>query len=137
MREYKLRMAQYGISREAYNELLAFCRQYPEKKAKAAAIAGVSAQRLTGMPGGGGTSDPVARAAIRRERLLEECGMIEEAARQAQDGAYFDAIMLNCCHRVRYELIDPTILPTAKRNAFFRARREFFWLLWKKRSGEE
>lgn len=125
-----------SISRYAYAELRAFCRQYEEKKAKAAALADVSAPVLTGMPRTGGVSDPVSRAVERRETLLRDCAMIERAASVPSGGAFYQALMLNCCRGVGYLYIDPTILPTANRNAFFQARREFFQALHRIRNDE-
>ncbi len=126
----------HSISRYAYAELRAFCRQYGEKKSRAAALAGVSSPILTGMPHGSDISDPVTRAVERRERLLADCAMIERAAELAGGGGFYHALILNCCHGIGYLYMDPTILPTANRNAFFKARREFYWLLHQIRSGE-
>ena len=126
----------HSISRYAYAELRAFCRQYGEKKSRAAALAGVSSPILTGMPHGSDISDPVTRAVERRERLLADCAMIERAAELAGGGGFYHALILNCCHGIGYLYMDPTILPTANRNAFFRARREFYWLLHQIRNGE-
>ena len=109
----------HTISRYAYAELRAFCRQYGEKKSRAAALAGVSSPILTGMPHGSDISDPVTRAAERRERLLADCAMIERAAELAGGGGFYHALILNCCHGIGYLYMDPAILPTANRNAFF------------------
>jgi hypothetical protein len=43
--------------------------------------------------------------------------------------------MLNCCHGIGYELLDPAVLPNSNRNAFFRTRREFFFRLHQERYG--
>ena len=120
----------HSISRYAYAELRAFCRQYGEKKSKAAALADVSSPALTGMPHAPAVSDPVTRAVERREKLLRDCAMIERAASAPSGGAYYHALILNCCHGVGYVYLDPSILPSSKRSAFFMARREFFWTLW-------
>lgn len=126
----------HSISRYAYAELRAFCRQYGEKKSKAAALAGVSSPALTGMPHATGISDPVSRAVERRERLLRDCNMIERAASIPSEGAWYHALILNCCHGIGYLYIEPAVLPTTNRNDFFRARREFFWALHQLRDGE-
>ena len=124
------------ISRFAYAELRAFCRQYGEKRAKAAALAGISSPPMTGVSHGTAIGDPVTRAVERREALLRDCAMIERAAELAGGGGFYHALILNCCHGIGYHYMDPTILPTANRNAFFRARREFYWLLHQIRNGE-
>lgn len=130
------RTALHGISRDAYAELRAFCRQYAEKKAKAAALAGVSSPALSGMPHAAGKSDPVGRAVERRERLLADCAMIERAASVPANGRFYSALILNCCHGIGYVYLDPAILPTSKRTAFFLARKEFFWTLWSIKNGD-
>lgn len=124
------------ISRFAYAELRAFCRQYGEKKSIAAALAGVSSPALTGMPHAPAVSDPVTRAVERREKLLRDCNMIERAASIPSEGAWYHALILNCCHGIGYLYIEPAVLPTSNRNDFFRARREFFWALHQLRDGE-
>ena len=120
----------HGISRFAYAELRAFCRQYGEKKARAAALAGISSPPMTEVAHGSGISSPVTRAVERREALLRDCAMIERAASVPSGGAYYHALILNCCHGVGYVYLDPSIFPSSKRSAFFVARREFFWTLW-------
>lgn len=135
MREYRLKMDGYGISKNAYDELKAFCRQYGEKKTRAAALAGVSGATITGMPKGSRIGNPVARAAEQRERLLADCEQIERAALLACGGKFYGALILNCCHNVAASDIDPEVLPTSNRSAFFSARRAFFWTLHQIRQG--
>lgn len=141
MREYRINMSVWGISRWAYEELRAFCRQYPEKKAEADALLGVRSSFHvveykdgdktlgTVMPKGNMTSNPVEDTIMKRLRLLEDCDLIDRVARETDGGDWYDALILNCCHGKGYEYIDPAILPTSKRNAFFQARREFFYRL--------
>lgn len=145
MRENRVNLTRYGISRFAYQELKAFCRQYPEKKAEAAALLGIRStdhvveytvgegkkrQTLwTVLPRGNSTSNPVEDTIMKRLRLLEDCDMIDRVAADTDGGNWAEALILNCCYGKGYELIDPAILPTSRRNAFFQARREFFWRL--------
>ena len=143
MREYRINMSTWGISRWAYEELRAFCRQYPEKKAEANALLGVKSschvveytvgegdkrQTLgTVMPRGNTTSNPVEDTIMKRLRLLEDCDLIDRVAAEVDGGDWKEALILNCCYGKGYVYIDPAILPTSKRNAFFQARREFFF----------
>lgn len=126
-------MTAWGISKWAYEELRALCRQYPEKKAEAAALAGTSAVRYGDAPRGSGVGDPTAKAALKRIRLLKDCQLIEQVARSVDGGRWYDALLLNCCYGRGYEYLDPSILPTSNRSAYFRARREFFFLLYQAR----
>ena len=129
MRENRVNLTRYGISRYAYQELKAFCRQYPEKKAMAEACIMPGASERIGS-GGGLPGDPVSRAAAARERYLRDTDTIDHAARDTGGGQWARALVLNACYGVGYEYLDPAILPSSNRNAFFQARREFFWRLY-------
>lgn len=85
---------EWSISWEEYKELSYFCLQYHRKKAEAARLLTI---RISTPPvptdskgngvmlphGKGGISDPVAATAVKRERLLKDCDMIDKAARLA------------------------------------------------------
>ena len=142
MRERRINLSHWGISRWAYEELKAFCRQYPEKMAKANALLGIrGGSRLeehhlsngtviyAAMPHGNGVSDPVADAAAKRAPLLADCDLIDRVAAATAGGKWASALVLNCCHGVGYENLDPAVLPNSSRTAFFQARREFFFRL--------
>ena len=90
MREYRINVSMWGISRWAYEELKAFCRQYPEKKAEANALLGVRSTchveeykdrkgNVLGavLPRGNATSNPVEDVVMKRLRLLEDCNLID------------------------------------------------------------
>lgn len=132
-----------GISRFEFDELYAFCRQYPEKKRKAALLLGprgacsVTAYRdATGkmlgalLPRGNGKSNPVETAAIKRIRLLADCDMIERAARETDGGRWYNMLIRHLCYGEGYEALRVRMpaadVPTFNRNAFFKAKREFF-----------
>lgn len=150
MREYRINMSMWGISRWAYEELRAYCRQYPEKKAEAAALLGIRSgchlveytegvgkdKQICGtmMPRGNGVSNPVEDTVMKRLRLLADCELIDRVAAETDGGGWKDALILNCCHGMGYEYIDPAILPNSNRNAFFQARREFFFRLYEARN---
>ena len=123
---------QIGISVDRYRELLHFCRQYPEWKTEANSMVGVRAIKMDGMPHGSGTSDPVAVAAEKRERLLAKIDIVDECAKAIGEGAWFAAIIQNVCIGRPYEQMDRALMPTSDKNAYFRRRREFFELLNKK-----
>lgn len=142
MREYRINMSMWGISKWAYEELRAFCRQYPEKKAEANALLGVKSSchvveyleadgQMAGtvMPRGNTTSNPVEETILKRLRLLEDCDLIDRVAAEVDGGEWKEALILNVCYGKGYEYIDQAILPNSKRNAFFQARREFFYRL--------
>lgn len=136
MRDYRIRFGPYEIDKNEYDELKAFCRQYPKKKARAAALADVSSPVLSGMPHGTGISDPVGRAVEKRERLLRDCELIERIAAEVDGGRFAKALLLNCCYGIGYTYLGTAILPTSKKSGFFTARREFFWKLKNEKIGE-
>ena len=77
---------QIGISKDRYQELLHYCRQYPEWKTEANSLLGIRAVKMDGQPHGSGKSDPVAMAAERRDRLLSKIKLVDDCAREIADG---------------------------------------------------
>jgi hypothetical protein len=139
MRQRPLKMDAWGISFDAYKELYHFCQQYSEKKRRADDLLTLpgSALRVERMPGsdegcimprGGGVSDPVVEVAMRREALLADCKMIEQAAIEA-DGELYPYILRAVTTRDGARAVRA---PCGER--YFRnVRKKFFYLLWCKR----
>lgn len=125
---------QIGISQDRYQELLHFCRQYPEWKKEAASMLGIRAVKMDGLPHGSGKSDPVHLAAERRERLIEKIAIVDECARAIEGGEWYAAIIQNVCIGKSYQQMDRALMPTSDANAFFKRRREFFDILNKKKT---
>ena len=123
-----------GISADRYRELLHYCRQYPEWKAEANSLLGIRAIKMDGQPHGSTTSDPVAQAAERRERLMEKIELVDKCAREIGGGEWYAAIIQNVCIGRPYEQMDRALMPTSERNAFFKKRREFFDVLDKRKA---
>ena len=123
---------QIGISVDRYRELLHFCRQYPEWKTEANSLLGLRAVKMDGQPHGSGTSDPVAMAAEKRERLLAKIQIVDECAKIPGNGDWYAAIIQNVCIGRSYEKMDRALMPTSDKNSYFRMRREFFELLNKR-----
>lgn len=128
MRTYRPDYELCGISKYRYDELKAFCRQYGEKKAEADALLSVGSPKISGMPHGSGTGDPVAKAVERRERLIADVEIIEKCAKSVDNGRFYSAIIKNVCLGTAYKFLMPC-LPTFYRSAFYIARRAFFVLL--------
>lgn len=129
MRERKPDWNEYGISRQRYNELRAYCLQYPEWISEASSLAGVGAQQYGEHIRGSEHTSVVVRAAERREELLDKINLIEGLASAVEGGRWYAALIQNCCMGKPLSCIDPTILPTSFRNPFYIARRKFFILL--------
>lgn len=120
---------QIGISKDRYQELLHYCRQYPEWKTEANSLLGIKAVKMDGQPHGSGKSDPVAMAAERRDRLLNKIQLVDDCAREIGGGEWYAAIIQNVCIGRPYEQMDRALMPTSEKNAFFKIRRMFFDLL--------
>lgn len=120
---------QIGISKARYLELLHFCRQYDDWRREANSLLGISAIRMDGLPHGTGKSDPVARAAERRERLLAKMAIVEGCAKSPGSGEWCKALIDNVCRKVPYKDLKKEQLPTSDANTFYRRRREFFDML--------
>ena len=137
-----MKMDRWGISFNAYMELYHFCQQYTEKKRAADEMIGPGSSMPEAIPvrkndrgetieaaflprGSGVLGDTVSSTVEKRERLLDDVRLIEEASR----------------------LTDPELAPyilqavTTKRNIrsiaapcgyhqFLEARRKFFRILW-------
>lgn len=120
---------QIGISKDRYQELLHYCRQYPEWKTEANSLLGIKAVKMDGQPHGSGKSDPVAMVAERRDRLLNKIQLVDDCAREIGGGEWYAAIIQNVCIGRPYEQMDRALMPTSEKNAFFKIRRAFFDLL--------
>ena len=137
MRRYVPNWEQYGIDRERYLELLHMCRQYPLWKQKLSDLIGIQAIKMDSQPHGSGTGDPVAALAEKRDRFTKKVDLIESCAQSVGDGSWARALILNICYGQGYSLIDPVIMPTANRNAFFNGRKEFFIILNEKTDSKD
>ena len=125
MRDYPLSLDRYGISRELYNELKWFCRQYPDKIAEISAIrGGFNNFDQDGMPRGSDTSNPTQQRALRALALRDDIEAIEQSA-IAADADLYQQIINNVGRGIRYE---EQAVPCGI-NQFYKARRAFFWRL--------
>jgi len=144
-----IKLDEWDISWEEYKELTYFCLQYDRKKRDAAALLTIKLSTPTPatyhkggkefgtfLPHGSGrTSDPVAATAAKRERLLADVRMIEQAAREAgrlRDGYNISAALLKAVTTrggVQAAMSNPNICPPCGKNEFYAARRKFFWIL--------
>jgi hypothetical protein len=142
MGNYALKLTEYGLSKEEYEELKWFCRQYPRKKQMLSYLLNPAHQigieeykdehgRLCGtaMPRGNKTSDPTLAAVSKREALLKDCQIIEQAA-IATDSTLYQQLMRNVTMCETYERINPA----CGRRQFFETRRKFFFVLWSLRN---
>lgn len=149
-----IKLTEWGISWEEYKELTYFCLQYERKKAEAAALLTIrlstpvptiyhkaGKEYGTFMPhGSGATGDPVAVTAAKREKLLADVHMIEQAAiiaGELEGGAnIYPALLKAVTTRggVQAVMTNPSTRPPCGKNELYAARRRFFWVLREMRS---
>lgn len=128
MRRYVPDYSDAGISRERYQELLHFARQYPEWTAKAEECLGPTAVRLSadGSSHGSGVSDPTLQAVVRRERYEAKRSMVDKAAIAAGGEEWHTTLILNVCYGRPLWQLDQAAMPTSDRNSYYRVRKRFF-----------
>lgn len=93
----------YGISRNRYKELKAFCMQYDEKKSKIRY--GLSSVQADGVPGSNYKESPVEKQAVQNSTYLQDVRMIEEAAIRADPGVW-KYILKSATLGLSYEYIE-------------------------------
>ena len=129
MRSYVLRLDGHGISREQFNELVWFCRQYPQKVKELKAIRdGVTVSGCTGMPRGNTVGDPTSLRAMRAMRLAQDVEDVEQAALEA-DAVLYRYVLKSVTQRVPYDRLG---VPCGA-NQFYAARQRFFIALARRR----
>ena len=114
-RKYSVRMGAFDIGKWEFQEVEALARRYRANKRRADVLEKCKSPGVHGE----------AYAAMRWE-----CAIVERAFADTADGEWTKALEQACCDGAAYEDIDPAIMPTSNRNAFFAARREFYWRLW-------
>lgn len=145
MRKRPLKMDRWGISFNAYMELYHFCQQYAEKKRAADALIGpgssmpeaVTVRRnergetieAAFLPRGRvAPGDTVSRTVEKRERLLGDVRLIEEAARLADPQLAPYILQAVTTRRDIRSIAAP-----CGYHQFLDARRRFFRILWEMR----
>lgn len=144
---------EWGISWERYRELVMFCLQYDQKKRDAAALLTLRLSTPTPatyhkggkeygtfLPHGyGQISDPVAATAAKRDRLLGDVRLIEQAVAATVEGerVLYAALLRAVTTRSGMQALyaNPDTRPPMGERQFKRLRRKFFWILSELKDG--
>ena len=154
-----LKLDAWGISWEEYKELTYFCLQYEQKKRDAAAMLTIRTATPaptmyhkggkvfgTFLPHGNSVGDPVVATAAKRDRLLTDIRMIEQAARGASDAArelykfkvdpryIIRAVTQRSGVQALYA--NPDTRPPMGERQFYTVRRIFYWILHEMKNGD-
>lgn len=123
-----MRLSDYNISREKYNELKYFCMQYGEKKQEIQRSKGLKAIVNDGLPRGSETGNPTENTAVRNVMLQADLDMITDTIKEA-DAEIYPWLFKNITEGIPYEWMD---VPKGRKQ-FYESRRYFFYLLAQKR----
>ena len=119
----------YGISKNRYAELKAFCLQHEEKKSKIKY--GISAAQYDGQPKAHNTGSQTERQAMDNVIYMKDCAMIEEAAIRANPGIW-RYIVKSVTLGLSYEFIEydneQGKIPMCRRD-FYGTRKKFYAIL--------
>lgn len=122
-----------NMSKFRQDELLAFLKQYPEKKKKLndAMLKYRSTQFDSVRVNGGGRADSVLGAIISIDEDDElrnaqnDIEYIDQTARQIDGGRWYDALIAHFCYEKSLAHIPMYKLPTLNKQAFYDATRAF------------
>lgn len=119
----------YGISKNRYAELKAFCLQYGEKKSKIKY--GISTAQYDGQPKAHNTGNQTERQAMDNVIYMKDCAMIEEAAIRTNPEIW-RYIVKSVTLGLSYEFIEydneQGKIPMCRRD-FYGTRKKFYAIL--------
>lgn len=119
----------YGISKNRYAELKAFCLQYEEKKSKIKY--GISSAQYDGQPKVHNTGSQTERQAMDNVIYMKDCAMIEEAAIRANPEIW-RYIVKSVTLGLSYEFVEydneQGKIPMCRRD-FYGTRKKFYAIL--------
>ena len=119
----------YGISKNRYAELKAFCLQYEEKKSKIKY--GISAVQYDGQPKAHNAGSQTERQAMDNVIYTKDCAMIEEAAIRANPEIW-RYIVKSVTLGLSYEFVEydneQGKIPMCRRD-FYGTRKKFYAIL--------
>ena len=119
----------YGISKNRYAELKAFCLQYGEKKSKIKY--GISAVQYDGQPKAHNAGSQTERQAMDNVIYTKDCAMIEEAAIRANPEIW-KYIVKSVTLGLSYEFVEydneQGKIPLCRRD-FYGTRKKFYAIL--------
>lgn len=129
-----LRLEKYGISKKRYKELCGFCEQYPEWKLKISNCLSVSGISYSNTPRSktNAINHPTEDAAIKMERYMSNCKLIEEVAQKVAPNDWKHLIAGICGGKSVTWLIAVDGMNMSK-SVFYDLRKKFFFLLDKEK----
>lgn len=124
----------YEISKHRFLELYHFCMQYQEWKNELKLVKDTvkGMTNTDGIRGSGGVGSATEQLVIRRLKLLEKCGLIEQTAIEADPELYQYIIEGVTAEYASYKYLrEAKGIPCGK-DMYYNRRRRFYWLLSQK-----
>lgn len=127
-KKYVYRLTEYELSKNRVCELMAFCRQYDEKKQKLSDLYLLSSPPFEAPVQGGVNGNPTEKKALKAARLQEDIELIEKCADEAgeHEPNIVKPLMKAVTQGLSYYKVGITY---EDKNSFYLRRRRFFWLL--------
>ncbi len=116
-----------NLSKYRYRELKNICFQYGEMKEKLKNMSYIKAAAITGVSSSHNIADVTADFVIRRDKLKQRIGAIEQAALEA-DSLYYQDILYSVTNDIPFEYINTRLC----RTDFYKRKRLFFTILDRK-----
>ena len=122
--------SKYYIDKHRYYELKHFCLQYKEwkKDYEACNEAIIFASTVDRMPSGNVTSDLTAKYALKKVQYAERIGIIEKAAKEADDFLY-PYILKAVTEGLSYTYLKTRLDIPCGKDMYYDRYRRFFWIL--------
>ena len=135
MRKWKLKLKEYGISSARYDELSAFCKQYPEwKEFVLNEIGQPQSPIISDMPKSPNSNpDKILNLVAKRMDYQKKIDLIESTARET-DEEFMDYLIDNICFGTNITYLQMRKNMPLSQNSFYNKRRYFFYLLDQKKS---
>lgn len=129
MDKKRFKFSKYGISSKRYKELCGFCEQYPDWKQAIKDYSFIHGIQYSDMPKGSlNVSSPVENTALKLDRYMSNCKMIENVAKEA-DKEFWEYIIKSVCYEVPVQYLICVENMNLSKSAFYDRRRYFFFLL--------
>ena len=130
MKKWKIKLSKYGISASRYDELKAFCKQYPEwKEYLRNEVGQPQSPIISDMPKSPNSNpDKILNLVSRRVEFETKAKLVEDTAREA-DPEFWECLIKNICFNSSITCLQMMDGMPLSQNAFYNKRRYFFYLL--------
>jgi hypothetical protein len=123
----------YEISKHRFYELYHYCLQYKEWKDELKySTDTVKSPQITDMPFGSTVGDPTGNLGMRRARLSEQCKVIEETSREADEEIWEYLLKGVTDENASYTYLRQIMNIPCGKNYYYEKRRKFYYLLSRK-----